>query len=69
MCELFGVCANKAVNINFKWRGFYLRGKYQKDGWGICFYEGKSAKVLKEPKSTLKSDLAKSFCDNNNIIK
>ncbi|MDI6896824.1 class II glutamine amidotransferase [Methanocella conradii] len=68
MCELFGVCANKAVNINFTWKRFYKRGKNQKDGWGICFYEKKSAKVLKEPKSTLKSELAKHFRDNNNNI-
>ncbi len=69
MCELFGVCANKAVNINFTWRGFYQRGKYQKHGWGIGFYEGISAKILKEPTSTIKSNLAKSFRDNNSYIK
>ncbi|MCD6380902.1 MAG: class II glutamine amidotransferase [Candidatus Odinarchaeota archaeon] len=54
MCELLGLCFNKPVRPGISFRAFRRRGEYNPHGWGIAFYPGKSALVLKEPiKSTV----------------
>jgi len=62
MCELFGACANRDVNIEFTWRGFVRRGSRNRDGWGIGWYvkvNGKSvASVIKQPIPSVESSLA-----------
>lgn len=53
MCELFGVNANKEVNVNFTWRGFLRKGEYNPHGWGVGWYltaDGKrAASLIKQP--------------------
>ncbi|RSN77202.1 class II glutamine amidotransferase, partial [Candidatus Methanodesulfokora washburnensis] len=38
MCELLGMSFNLPVNPRISFRGFRLRGKYNRDGWGLAFY-------------------------------
>lgn len=60
MCELFGLCANKPVNISFSWRGFKKRGLYNPDGWGVAWYvPGRElAGLVKEPLPAPESSIA-----------
>ncbi|MHA1657448.1 MAG: class II glutamine amidotransferase [Candidatus Heimdallarchaeota archaeon] len=67
MCELFGLSANKRVNILFSWKGFSQRGKKQPHGWGVAFYPDKSAIIFKEPIGTLSSPLANFLRDYQQI--
>jgi len=67
MCELFGLSANKPVNVLFSWKGFYRRGKFQPHGWGIAFYPDKSVVIFKEPLASIESKLAKFIRDYENI--
>jgi len=67
MCELFGLSANKPVNVLFTWKGFYRRGNIQPHGWGIAFYPDKSAIIFKEPLASIESGLASFIRDYKNI--
>lgn len=60
MCELFGLCANKPVNISFTWRGFKRRGGFNFHGWGVAWYlsDDKLAGLVKEPKPAPSSSIA-----------
>jgi len=49
MCELLGMSFNLPVNPRISFRGFRLRGKYNRDGWGLAFYPDESAQIFKEP--------------------
>ncbi|MHA1616451.1 MAG: class II glutamine amidotransferase [Candidatus Njordarchaeales archaeon] len=62
MCELFGLCANKPVDISFSWRGFRKRGQANPDGWGVAWYvdeEGKLVGLVKEPRPAPESSIAR----------
>ncbi|MCF2143243.1 MAG: class II glutamine amidotransferase [Candidatus Heimdallarchaeota archaeon] len=67
MCELFGLSANKRVNILFSWKGFSQRGRRQPHGWGVAFYPDNSAIIFKEPIATLSSPLANFLRDYRQI--
>ena len=49
MCELFGLSSNKAVRVNFSWRGFRKRGRIHRDGWGVAWLDDRGWHVYKEP--------------------
>jgi glutamine amidotransferase len=69
MCELFGLTCNKPVGVGFTWRGFLARGFEHKNGWGVAFYpDGFSACVIKEPKPSTDSPMAK-FLKSANIVR
>jgi glutamine amidotransferase len=69
MCELFGLTCNKPVGVGFTWRGFLARGFKHKNGWGVAFYpDGLSACVIKEPKPSTDSPMAK-FLKSANIVR
>jgi len=58
MCELLGLCFNQPVRPRISFRAFRRRGEYNPDGWGLSFYPGKSALVLKEPLKSMDSPLS-----------
>ncbi len=53
MCRLFGLVANKKVNVSFSFEKadipFQSLGKSNPDGWGIGYYDMQGLKVFKEP--------------------
>ncbi|MGZ7043670.1 MAG: class II glutamine amidotransferase [Methanobacterium sp.] len=49
MCELLGLCFNRAVRPNLSFKGFRIRSEENPDGWGIAFYPDISAQIIKEP--------------------
>ena len=51
MCELFGMSSNIPTDVCFNLTELMRRGGGtgpHKDGWGIAFYEGNAARILKE---------------------
>ena len=63
MCELFGVNANKNVDINFTWRGFVRKGEENPDGWGVGWYQEvrdgeRTVSVIKQPIKATESKIA-----------
>jgi len=61
MCELLGMSFNEPVKPTLSFRGFRHKGEDNPDGWGISFYQVKSAKVIKEPIKATVSDKAEEF--------
>ena len=52
MCELFGMSARHATDVNHSLALIRPRGGEvgpHADGWGVAFYEGRAARVVKEP--------------------
>lgn len=52
MCELFGMSARQAAGVNDSLALLRPRGGEigpHSDGWGVAFYEGRAARVFKEP--------------------
>jgi len=66
MCELLGMSFNEPVEPTLSFRGFRHKGEYNPHGWGISFYQDKSAIVIKEEdKKANESDEAKKFIKND----
>jgi len=59
MCRLFGLVANKKVNVKFSFSEadlpFKELGSSNPDGWGIWYYENGNPKISKESNSIEKS--------------
>ena len=59
MCRLFGLVANKKVNVEFSFSEadlpFKELGSSNPDGWGIGYYENGNPKIIKESNSIEKS--------------
>ena len=59
MCRLFGLVADKEVDVEFSFleasRSFKELGSENPDGWGIGYYKKDNPKIFKEPISTEKS--------------
>lgn len=52
MCELFAMSASKATDVNRSLALLRPRGGEvgpHADGWGVAFYEGRAARIFKEP--------------------
>lgn len=52
MCELFAMSANHPTDVNHSLALLQPRGGEigpHADGWGIAFYEGRAARIFKEP--------------------
>jgi predicted glutamine amidotransferase len=52
MCELFGMSARHPTDVNHSLALLRPRGGEigpHSDGWGVAFYEGRAARVFKEP--------------------
>lgn len=51
MCELFAMSARRSAAVNFSLEEFSKHGGLSgphKDGWGIAFYEGWDARIIRE---------------------
>ena len=59
LCELFGLSANREVSVSFTWRGFLRRGKGNPDGWGVAWYADRRVFLVKEPRPSVKSPIAR----------
>ncbi|MEN3013449.1 MAG: class II glutamine amidotransferase [Endomicrobiia bacterium] len=59
MCRLFGLIANKEVDVKFSMfeaeNNFKSKAKGNPDGWGVGWYENAEAKVEKYPESAFLS--------------
>ena len=59
MCRLFGLIANRPVDVSFSFyeapRSLRLQSLVHKDGWGIAWYETGSARVYKEVNALFES--------------
>jgi len=59
MCRLFGLVANKEVNVKFSFLkaklSFKELGSKNPHGWGIGYYKNGNPEITKEPKSIEKS--------------
>jgi glutamine amidotransferase len=67
MCELLGMECNVPTDIVFSFSGLRRRGGHtgpHADGWGLAFYEGRSARVFLEPSPACESPLAKFLADH-----
>ncbi|MDR3516452.1 MAG: class II glutamine amidotransferase [Azospirillaceae bacterium] len=61
MCELLGMSANVPTDICFSFAGLMRRGGQtgpHRDGWGICFYEGKGHRAFHDPCASAQSEIA-----------
>lgn len=61
MCELLGLSSNTSVDIRFSLSGLFQRGGHtgiHADGWGLGLYQGKSAHIYKDSRSSIESELA-----------
>ena len=62
MCELLGINANVATDVEFSFSGLALRGGQtgpHADGWGIALYDGLFARTFLEPHPAFSSPLAR----------
>ncbi|MCR5836278.1 MAG: class II glutamine amidotransferase [Lachnospiraceae bacterium] len=60
MCELFGITANKKVNITRLLNEFFSHSDAHPNGWGFAIFDGKNISVEKEPLKAMKSHYLKS---------
>ncbi|AFH48941.1 Glutamine amidotransferase [Ignavibacterium album JCM 16511] len=67
MCELLGLNFNREVVSDFSFSGFSKRGKDNPDGWGLAYYNGDKAEVIKEASDASQSILADSVRSNEFI--
>jgi predicted glutamine amidotransferase len=65
MCRLFGLYANKPVDVSFSFykarKSFKKQSVNNPQGWGIAWFDGKKWNVCKEPLPLYKSQLAESL--------
>jgi len=62
MCELLAMSAKLPTDISFSFTGFVKRGGStgpHKDGFGICFYEGKGLREFKDYQPSCDSGIAR----------
>ena len=61
MCQLLGMNCNTPTDICFSFTGFQARGgltDHHKDGWGICFFEGRGVRQFLDPNPSSASPVA-----------
>lgn len=49
MCELFGISANRKININDQLKVFFNHSVEHQNGWGLAFLDDDSVSIEKEP--------------------
>ena len=49
MCELFGVTADKKINVNAYLQSFFRHSMVQPDGWGLALFDDNNISIEKEP--------------------
>ena len=69
MCELFGLSSNLPVSANFSLETFSRHGGDtgpHRDGWGIAYFEGRDARLIKEAEPAAGSDWV-DFIERHNM--
>jgi len=67
MCQLLGLSSSHPVRMTFDWNSFVMRGSEaggNPDGWGVAYFEGADAMVLREPIPAVKSQMVQ-FLDRH----
>jgi glutamine amidotransferase len=62
MCQLLGLSSSDPIRLTFSWESFVMRSSQQRgnpDGWGVAYFEGADAMVLREPSPASKSPMVK----------
>ena len=60
MCQLLGLSSSEPIRLTFSWDAFALQGSYQggnPDGWGVAWYEGADATLLRESRPAAESPM------------
>ncbi|MDZ7825180.1 MAG: class II glutamine amidotransferase [Gammaproteobacteria bacterium] len=58
MCELLAVCSDQSVTIDLSLHRFSAHGGQDgphRDGWGVAFYQGRDARLIKEADAAAES--------------
>ena len=58
MCELFAMSSRRPVDVTFSLEEFSRHGGLSgphKDGWGIAYFEGRGARLIREPRPATSS--------------
>lgn len=67
MCQLLGLSSSDPIRLTFSWESFAMRGSQQggnPDGWGVAYYEGVDAMLLREPTPAATSSIVQ-FLDSH----
>jgi predicted glutamine amidotransferase len=67
LCELFAMSSRYPTSVGFSLEVLARRGGYEgpnKDGWGVAYFEGNDAFVLREPRPAAESGLVQ-FMEKN----
>lgn len=62
MCQLLGLSSSDPVRLSFSWKSFVMRSSQAKgnpDGWGVAYFEGADALLLREPTPAAVSPMVK----------
>ncbi|MEA3276308.1 MAG: class II glutamine amidotransferase [Pseudomonadota bacterium] len=62
MCELFAMSSRVPTTVGFSLERLARRGGGEgphRDGWGVAFYEGRDAFILREPRAASESNLVR----------
>lgn len=68
MCELFAISSSKPASVNYSMHEFAKHGGLtysNKSGWGISFYDGPDALLIKEPQPASNSEWVKFIAKQN----
>jgi glutamine amidotransferase len=67
MCQLLGLSSSDPIRLTFDWESFAMHGSQQggnPDGWGVAYYEGVDAMLLREPTPAAESSMVQ-FLDSH----
>jgi glutamine amidotransferase len=62
MCQLFGLSSSDPIRLTFNWESFVMRGSQatgNPDGWGVAYFKGVDAMLLREPAPAAESPMVK----------
>lgn len=62
MCQLLGMSSSEPIRLTFSWESFVLRGSRaggNPDGWGVAYFEGTDATLLRESTPAIESPMVK----------
>ena len=68
MCELLGMSSNEVATLNFSLHAFAEHGGGSGphiDGWGVAYYAGRDARLIKEAEAAAKSDWVRFIQDHS----
>ena len=74
MCQLLGLSSSDQVRLTFSWETFVKLGSQQRgnpDGWGVAYFEGVDATLIREPTPAAESPLVQflgSHAPRSNLI-